>query len=191
MAIKIPADLMAMVHHDPDRENPFIPTWLEQLENPMEFTNKPDRPRRADLISRFFPEIRQQLLPADRDAVSQLSLRASEAILADFIDQHDKLRKRHGNQPGLLQIMLAGHDDQQAFYYNEQDLEQDQGEAYCRRDVVMIDYFGQLLKAIHHYDNADYALVNLTDHTTSQLFPIRRENPAAALEELLDAHVSS
>lgn len=182
-------------HFDPFPEEIYPVSDDTKDANPFEppaFSNGPSRPRRHELISKFFPEIRQQILAPEREATVRLSLLASEAILKDFIDQYDKWRRDLDDEPGVLVVHLAGTvtPDQCAIYYGKSHIEADIWEARKRGDQSFSDFLRGLEQAMDRYDSGDYALVAITDFSTAQLFPIRRDHPAKALADALNAHAA-
>lgn len=189
MAITLPADVLALAEL-PRQQNPFEQAHFDYIFHDPGFTMAPERPRRAELISRFFPEIRQQLLPSEREAIAQLSLRSSEAILADFISQYDRYRAWADHEPGILHVSLDGP-EHTAFWMSIEDIHGDIRQTHVPPgDDRTREFLVQVLDAIKRYDSADYALIVLTDYSTTQLFPIRRDNPAKSLEAMFEEHLS-
>jgi hypothetical protein len=139
------------------------------------------RPNSAELLLKFFPEVREGSL-SDREAAVRLSTLACEVVLADQIDLFSKGLAAHGL--GCLVVRLFNGARKSA-YQTLEDIKTDACDAQRCGDRAAADFFTGLENQIKDLDPDRCALVVLVDNSRSQLLLLDREYPAKAIQALL------
>lgn len=141
------------------------------------------RPTKIELLSRFFPEIRQKASKADKEQAIAYNTLACEVVLADLLRLYDKGFAAQG--PGALCVRLhqgAG----ESSYLALSDLRADQEQARSAGDSGVEASLKAMLDEIERINPAKAGLVLMVDNSSIQLFPIDREYPARSVEALLE-----
>lgn len=140
------------------------------------------RPTKIELLSRFFPEIRNKSTKADKEAAIAYNTLAAEVILADQLRLYDNGRAKHG--PGVLCVRLHNEAAESA-YLPLRDIQIDLDTAKSQGHTAMETFFKDLVAEIARINPDKAGLVLLVDKSSAQLFPIDREYPARTIEALL------
>jgi hypothetical protein len=141
------------------------------------------RPSRFELLSKFFPELKQPGTQGDKEASLRFNTLACEAILADQLHLFD-IGFRH-NGPGLLCVRLRGG-AQCSEYLPVDDLRVDQAEAKRAGDSDVERFLADAISQIGSTNFEKCGLVLLIDNSSMQVFPIDRDYPARAIQAMLE-----
>lgn len=141
----------------------------------------PNRLSRAELLLRFFPEIRENK-GADTDGAKAINTRACETILADLISLYDAGLAQNGQ--GILALRLF-KGAQHSGYLTRADLQHDLDASEAFGDQDAISFFKDAIEAVDNHNTDQAALIALADNSRCQVIPIGREHPAAAIQALL------
>jgi hypothetical protein len=133
------------------------------------------RPSKIELLSRFFPEIREKSSKADKEQSIAYNTLACEVVLADLLRLFDKGFSTYG--PGALCVRL---------HQGAGDLRADQEEARLSGDVDIESSMKAMVDEIERINPEKAGLVLMVDNSSIQLFPIDREYPARSVEALLE-----
>lgn len=141
------------------------------------------RPSRIELLSRFFPEIKEKSGKADKEQSIAYNTLACEVVLADLLRLYDKGLAAQG--PGALCVRLHKGAGESA-YLPVADLRADQEQARLAGDAGIESSMKSMLDEIERINPAKAGLVLMVDNSSIQLFPIDREYPARSVEALLE-----
>ena len=148
--------------------------------------SKKPRPTRADLCSRFFPELMQvnSATLGDKEAAIGINQRATEAILGDFIQLFDKGYAAYG--PGVLTVRLARDAaSKESDYLSLKDLQEDAATAREFNDTDIADALTKAIDTIVGFNTEKAVLLLLID-SGFRLFPIERDNPSKAIVAMME-----
>lgn len=140
-----------------------------------------DRPDRAELVLKFFPEMRESNGASTEGAIA-LNVRACEAILADLIDLYDDGLKEKGR--GVLTLRLFQGAKRSEYVTSEQ-ISADLAIAKLYNDEEVATFIRSAIDAIADHNTEKAALIAIVDNGRAQLIPIDREYPAAAIQSML------
>lgn len=140
------------------------------------------RPSKAELLQRFFPELRQHASAATKEAAVRLNTLACEAILADWIRLFDLGRQREG--PGLLTLRLQRQAPASA-YLPLEELRRDLEQAQRDGADALATFLSEALAAADGLNVNQAVAVLLVDNSSAQVFVLDRQHPARALEAAL------
>lgn len=141
------------------------------------------RPSKIELLSRFFPEIKERSTKADKQQSIAYNTLACEVVLADLLRLYDKGLAAQGR--GALCVRLhQGASD--STYLSIADLRADQQQARAAGDTSIETTMSDMVEQIERIDPDKAGLVMLVDNSSVQLFPIEREYPARSIEALLE-----
>lgn len=141
------------------------------------------RPSKIELLSRFFPEIKEKSSKADKQQSIAYNTLACEVVLADLLRLYDKGLAAQG--PGALCVRLhkgAG----ESSYLAVADLRADQEQARLAGDAGIESSMKSMVDEIERINPEKAGLVLMVDNSSIQLFPIDREYPARSVEALLE-----
>jgi hypothetical protein len=141
------------------------------------------RPGKLELLSRFFPEIKQKVGKGDKEQSIAYNTLACEVVLADLLRLYDNGLAKHG--PGALCVRLhqgAG----ESSYLATVDLKEDHQRAKEDGDTGLESFFSGVISQIDAINPQKAGLVMLVDNSSIQLFPIDREFPARSVQALLE-----
>jgi hypothetical protein len=131
------------------------------------------RPSKIELLSRFFPEIKEKTSKADKEQAIAYNTLACEVVLADLLRLYDKGLVTHG--PGALCVRLHQGAGESA-YLSVADL----------RDSGIEESMRTMIEEIQRINPEKAGLVLMVDNSSIQLFPIDRDYPARSVEALLE-----
>lgn len=140
------------------------------------------RPSKAELLARFFPEIKTKSSRAEREQAIAYNTLACEVVLADLLRLFDRGHSKQGD--GVLCLRLhkgAG----ESTYLTAADLQHDRDMAAAQGDSDLEYSLQSVLTALTTCDPAEVGLVLLVDNSSFQLLPISRQYPASTIETLL------
>jgi hypothetical protein len=141
------------------------------------------RPSKLELLSKFFPEIKQKSSKADKEAAVAYNTLACEVVLADQLRLFDQGYSRLG--PGVLCVRLRDGADASS-YLTVEDLQVDRAMAVACADAETETFLADVLRQIGSMDFEKAGLIMLVDNSSIQLFPIDREFPARSVQALLE-----
>jgi len=141
------------------------------------------RPSKIELLSRFFPEIRDKFTKADKEQAIAYNTLACEIVLADLLRLYDKGLSRYG--PGALCIRLY-QGAPESVYLTLDDLRADQEEARLSGDTAIESAMKSMVEQVGSISPEKAGLVLLADNSSIQLFPIDRDYPARSVQALLE-----
>lgn len=142
------------------------------------------RPTRFELLSKFFPELRDySASKGDKQASMTYSLLACEVILADQLKYFDRGYESFG--PGVLCVRLH-QQAEHCEYLPLADLVLDHDTAIRANDESTKDFLSDLINTVKETNFDKCGLVLLCDNSSAQAFPIDREFPAKSIQAMLE-----
>ena len=141
------------------------------------------RPSKIELLSRFFPEIKEKVGKADKEQAIAYNALACEVVLADLLRLYDKGFAAHG--PGALCVRLHRGAGESA-HLAVADLRADQEQARASGDSGIETSMRTMIEEIERINPDQAGLVLMVDNTSIQLFPIDRDYPARSVQALLE-----
>ena len=141
------------------------------------------RPSKIELLSRFFPEIKEKVTKADKEQSIAYNTLACEVVLADLLRLYDKGFSVQG--PGTLCVRLhkgAG----ESSYLALSDLRADQDQARAAGESGIESSMKAMIDEIERINPEKAGLVLMVDNSSIQLFPIDRDYPARSVQALLE-----
>lgn len=141
------------------------------------------RPSKIELLSRFFPEIKEKVTKADKEQSIAYNTLACEVVLADLLRLYDKGFLAQG--PGTLCVRLhkgAG----ESSYLALSDLRADQDQARAAGESGIESSMKAMIDEIERINPEKAGLVLMVDNSSIQLFPIDRDYPARSVQALLE-----
>jgi hypothetical protein len=141
------------------------------------------RPGKLELLSRFFPEIRQKVSKSDKEQSIAYNTLACEVVLADLLRLFDRGLSKYG--PGVLCVRLHKGAGESSFLALS-DLKEDQQRAKDDGASDLESFFSGVITKISDIDPTKAGLVMLVDNSSVQLFPIDRDYPARSVQALLE-----
>lgn len=141
------------------------------------------RPSKIELLSRFFPEIKEKSSKADKEQSIAYNTLACEVVLADLLRLYDKGFSTYG--PGALCVRLHQGAGESA-YLSIGDLRADQQQARLAGDTDIESSMKSMVDEIERINPEKAGLVLMVDNSSIQLFPIDRDYPARSIEALLE-----
>lgn len=141
------------------------------------------RPSKIELLSRFFPEIKEKVGKADKEQAIAYNTLACEVVLADLLRLYDKGLAQHG--PGALCVRLQ-HGANESAYLAISDLRADQEQARAAGDTGIESSMKAIIDEIERINPEKAGLVLMVDNSSIQLFPIDRDYPARSVQALLE-----
>jgi len=145
------------------------------------------RPNKIELLSRFFPEIREKATKADKEQAIAYNTLACEVVLADLLRLFDNGFRKYGN--GALCVRLHKGASESS-YLALSDLKEDQQRAQDDGDTGLESFFTSVIEQIDRINPEKAGLVMLVDNSSVQLFPIDREYPARSVQALLEEYAA-
>lgn len=140
------------------------------------------RPSKAELLARFFPEIKTKASRAEREQAIAYNTLACEVVLADLLRLFDQGHAAQGD--GVLCLRLHSGANESS-YLCAADLAHDREMAAAHGDTALEASLQSVLTALASCDPAEVGLVLLVDNSSLQLLPISRHYPARTIETLL------
>lgn len=141
------------------------------------------RPSKIELLSRFFPEIREKSSKADKEQSIAYNTLACEVVLADLLRLYDKGLAKYG--PGALCVRLHQGGGESS-YLCSADLTADRQRARDDGAADLESFFSGVLAQIESVNPEKAGMIMLVDNSSVQLFPIDREFPAQSVQALLE-----
>lgn len=141
------------------------------------------RPAKIELLSRFFPEIKEKTNKSDKEQSIAYNTLACEVVLADLLRLYDKGLAKHG--PGALCVRLHKGSGESS-YLPVSDLRADQEQAHQAGDSGIESSMKAMIDEIERINPEKAGLVLMVDNSSIQLFPIDREYPARSVQALLE-----
>lgn len=141
------------------------------------------RPTKAELLSRFFPEIQEKSSKGDKQAAIAYNTLACEVVLADQLRLFDAGLAKHG--PGVLCVRLQ-RGDRESSYLPVADIQMDRDLAAGQGHTALETFLSDVLSQLGSIDPETAGLVLLLDNSSAQLFPIPRDYPARGIQALLE-----
>lgn len=142
------------------------------------------RPTRFELLSKFFPELRDfTATKGDKQASMTYSLLACEVILADQLKYFDRGYESFG--PGVLCVRLH-QKAEQCEYLALADLAIDHDSAIRANDESTKDFLSNLINTVKQTNFEKCGLILLCDNSSAQAFQIDREFPAKSIQAMLE-----
>jgi len=141
------------------------------------------RPTKVELLSRFFPEIKEKSSKGDKQAAIAYNTLACEVVLADQLRLYDIGLRKQG--AGVLCVRLQ-RGDRESSYLTAQDLQADRDQAASQGHTALESFLSDVLSQIASIDPEQAGLVLLLDNSSAQLFPIPRDFPARGVQALLE-----
>lgn len=145
------------------------------------------RPNKIELLSRFFPEIREKATKADKEQAIAYNTLACEVVLADLLRLFDNGFRKYGH--GALCVRLHKGANESS-YLALSDLKEDQQRAAEDSDAGLESFFKSVIDQIDCINPEKAGLVMLVDNSSVQLFPIDREYPARSVQALLEEYAA-
>jgi hypothetical protein len=145
------------------------------------------RPNKIELLSRFFPEIREKASKAEKEQSIAYNTLACEVVLADLLRLFDNGFKRYGS--GALCVRLHKGSNESS-YLALSDLKEDQQRAKDDGASDLETFFSSVIDQIQRINPDKAGLVMLVDNSSVQLFPIDREYPARSVQALLEEYAA-
>lgn len=145
------------------------------------------RPSKIELLSRFFPEIKEKVSKSDKEQSIAYNTLACEVVLADLLRLYDKGLSKYG--PGALCVRLhrgAG----ESSYLSVSDLRADQQQAHQSGDTDIESSMKSMIDEIERINPEKAGLVLMVDNSSIQLFPIDRDYPARSVQALLEEYAA-
>jgi len=140
------------------------------------------RPSKAELLQRFFPELRQSGSGGSKEAAVRLNTLACEAILADWIRLFDLGLSREG--PGVLTLRLH-RQATESCYLPREALQQDLIQAQAAGHGELAGFLDEALRALDELNLERAIAVLLLDNSGAQVFLVERDQPARGLQQRL------
>lgn len=141
------------------------------------------RPNRLELLAKFFPEMREDSIGADREASIRFNSLACEAILQDQINLFDRGTQQLGK--GVLAVRI-NKDATCSDFVALEDLQADLELATTAGDSAIRETLDAVIKQIDTIDPLRYALILLIDNSGMRLIPVDRKKPAGDIRALLE-----
>jgi len=145
------------------------------------------RPNKIELLSRFFPEIKEKASKADKEQAIAYNTLACEVVLADLLRLFDKGFQVYGQ--GALCVRLHKGASESSFLAVS-DLKADQQRAQEDGDSALESFFKATIDQIERINPEKAGLVLMVDNSSVQLFPIDREYPARSVQALLEEYAA-
>jgi hypothetical protein len=145
------------------------------------------RPSKIELLSRFFPEIKEKVSKSDKEQSIAYNTLACEVVLADLLRLYDQGFSKHG--PGALCVRLnrgAG----ESSYLSVVDLRADEQQARRSGDAGIESSMKAMIVEIERVNPDKAGLVLMVDNSSIQLFPIDRDYPARSVQALLEEYAA-
>lgn len=143
------------------------------------------RPSKAELLHRFFPELRQSGSKGDKEQALSYSALSCEVILADLLRLFDQGLKAHGRGALTLRLQQGQHS---SAYVSLADFQADLEQAQRQQADAMADFLSEVVRTIEATNLERAGLLLLIDNSGAQLFPVDRERPAGGLRDLMEAY---
>tara|TARA_Y100000401_G_scaffold49226_1_gene38311 strand:+ start:1897 stop:2343 length:447 start_codon:yes stop_codon:yes gene_type:complete len=142
----------------------------------------PDRPSRLEMLSKFFPELKERSAKADREAAIQYNLLACEVVLADLLQKFDREYEKYG--PGVLCMRLQ-KGARKSEYLTQREVQGDYDLAIQDGAKELQSQLKEVVDAIKNSNFNQCGLVMRVDNSGLGVMQIPRENPASALKALM------
>jgi hypothetical protein len=142
------------------------------------------KPSRAELLLKFFPEMKTTIGKGDREAAVKYNTLACEAILADQLMLFDHGYERDGL--GILCLRLH-KDATESSYLTLRDLEEDHDRARADHQSDLESFLADVIDQVSNTSVVRAGLVMLIDNSTAQVFQLDREYPAKHIKAMLEA----
>ena len=142
----------------------------------------PDRPSRLEMLSKFFPELKERSAKADREAAIQYNLLACEVVLADLLQKFDREYEKYG--PGVLCMRLQ-KGARKSEYLTQREIQGDYDLAIQDGAKELQSQLKEVVDAIKNSNFNQCGLVMRVDNSGLGVMQIPRENPASVLKALM------
>ena len=142
----------------------------------------PDRPSRLEMLSKFFPELKERSAKADREAAIQYNLLACEVVLADLLQKFDREYEKYG--PGVLCMRLQ-KGARKSEYLTQREVQGDYDLAIQDGAKELQSQLKEVVDAIKNSNFNQCGLVMRVDTSGLGVMQIPRANPASALKALM------
>jgi len=141
------------------------------------------RPSKLELLSRFFPEIKQSVSQSEKEQSIAYNTLACEVVLADLLRMFDNGYAIYG--PGVLTVRLQAK-AADSTYVSVIDLQSDREQARKDADSDTESFLAGVLEKVTIISPDKAGLILLIDNSSAQLFPIERDFPARSVKALLE-----
>lgn len=145
------------------------------------------RPSRLELLSKFFPELRQPGSKGDKEASLRYNTLACEAVLADQLHLFDNGFAIHG--PGVLCSRLREQAPGSG-YLSLADLQADHTEAVRANDISVATFLADVISQVESTNFDRCGLILLIDNSSMRVLPIDRDHPASTIQAMLEEFVA-
>ncbi|OUW87058.1 MAG: hypothetical protein CBD74_01870 [Saprospirales bacterium TMED214] len=143
----------------------------------------PNRPSRIEMVHQFFPELKEgPLTKSDREAVIRYNLLACEVVLSDLLQKFDREHEKHG--PGVL-CMRLHKGARKSEYLTEKEVQSDYDLAVQDGAKELQTQLKGVVDAIQNSNINQCGLVMRVDNSGLSVIRIPRDNPASALEAMM------
>tara|TARA_B100000287_G_scaffold68475_1_gene60093 strand:- start:5383 stop:5838 length:456 start_codon:yes stop_codon:yes gene_type:complete len=147
------------------------------------------RPKPAELLVKFFPELLDKSLPkVNKEASRELNTRICEAIISDLINKYDSLHSYMGE--GALIVRLGtrhGKDNiENNNYINRFTLEKDLRDARENKDETVVEFLSDVISKVKATDVNEEICIVLIDNSGGSCCVIPRDDPAKRIAAMMD-----
>ena len=146
------------------------------------------RPSRFDLLTKFFPELLQNIgaSDGDKEAIVGINTRATEAVLQDFIGLYDTAAAVLGE--GVLAVRLTKDNKKESNFVTLEELQLDADDAVRFGDDSIASSLGDIISIVSGM-GTEFEVPMLLIDSRMVLCPIKRDKPAAAITAMMEEMV--
>ena len=146
------------------------------------------RPSRFDLLTKFFPELLQNIgaSDGDKEAIVGINTRATEAVLQDFIGLYDTAAAVRGE--GVLAVRLTKDNKKESNFVTLEELQLDADDAVRFGDDHIASALEYIISMVSDMGTESEVPMLLID-SRMVLFLVKRDNPAAAITAMMQEMV--
>lgn len=147
------------------------------------------RPKPAELLVKFFPELLDKSLPkVNKEASRELNTRICEAIISDLINKYDSLHSYMGE--GALIVRLGSRHGKPNVdnnnYINRFSLEKDLRDARENKDETVVEFLTDVISKVKATDVNEEICIVLIDNSGGSCCVIPRDDPAKRIAAMMD-----
>ena len=146
------------------------------------------RPSRFELVTKFFPELLQNIgaSDGDKEAIVGINTRATEAVLQDFIGLYDTAAAVRGE--GVLAVRLTKDNKKESNFVTLEELQLDADDAVRFGDDHIASALEYIISMVSGMGTESEVPMLLID-SRMVLCPIKRDKPAAAITAMMEEMV--
>ena len=146
------------------------------------------RPSRFELVTKFFPELLQNIgaSDGDKEAIVGINTRATEAVLGDFIGLYDAAAAVRGE--GVLAVRLSKDNKRESNFVTLEELQLDADDAVKFGDESTAAKLGDIISIVSGM-NTEQAVPLLLVDSRMALRLMPRDNPAADITAMMQEMV--